>query len=140
MSIGSLPSSVLPGVLPPSTPMVLFSSFATITTHDHSKLVSTINSYTCILDAFPTTILKGCLSTIGPLILNIFNTSLITGIVPCELKVAAITPFPKKPGCDSSDLTNYRPISNPPFLAKVLECVVLAQLHSQLFWEITNQT
>ncbi len=31
-----------------------------------------------------------------------------------------------------SDLTNYRPISNLPFLAKVLERVVMAQLHSHL--------
>jgi len=57
------------------------------------------------------------------------NTSLTIGVVPKALKVAAITPVLKKPGCDKSDLSNYRPISNLNFfLSKVLERVVMAQL------------
>lgn len=41
---------------------------------------------------------------------------------------AAITPVSKKPGCDVSDLSNYRLISNLPFLAKVLERAVATKL------------
>lgn len=80
-----------------------------------------INLTTCILDPVPTAVLKGCLRTIRPLIVNIVNTSLTNGIVPPELKVAAITPLSKMPGCDTLDLANYRPISNLLFLAKVLK-------------------
>lgn len=95
-----------------------------------------MNSTTCILDPIPTYVLKACLSSISPLILNIVSASLITGFVPQALKVAAITPVLKKPGCDISDLSNYRPISNLPFLAKVLERVVMSQLHSH--WSLSK--
>lgn len=91
-----------------------------------------MNSTTCILHPIPSAVLKECLLLISPLILNIINTTFVTGSVPRALKVAAITPVLKKPGCDVSDLSNYKPVSNLPFLAKVLECVVVSQLHSHL--------
>lgn len=131
-SIDSAPLTMLTEVLPPASSSVFLSEFITVTEDSISKVIMTMNSATCILDPVPTTVLKGCLLTIRPLIVNIVNTSLTTGIVPPELKVAAITPVPKKPGGDTLDLTNYRPISNLPFLAKVLERVVMSQLHSHL--------
>jgi len=36
--------------------------------------------------------------------LSILNVSLSSEIIPPELKIAAITPVPKKSGCDVSDL------------------------------------
>ncbi|XP_037398692.1 immunoglobulin lambda-like polypeptide 5 [Pygocentrus nattereri] len=42
-------------------------------------------------------------------------------MVPASLKLAAIAPVLKKPGLDPENLANYRPISNLPFLAKLLE-------------------
>ena len=38
----------------------------------------------------------------------------------------------KKSGLDVNDLKNFRPVSNLPFLSKILEKVVLAQLESHL--------
>lgn len=49
-------------------------------------------------------------------------------MVPDFFKVAHIVPLLKKPSLDASDLSNYRPVSNLPFLSKVLERVVNAQL------------
>lgn len=46
--------------------------------------------------------------------------------------MAAVTPVLKKAGSDITDMSNYRPISNLPFLAKVLERVVVGQLHTHL--------
>lgn len=91
-----------------------------------------MNTATCILDPIPSSVLKECLSSVTLFILNIVKISLSAGIRPKALKVAATTPVHKKPGCDKSDLSNYRPISNLSFLAKVLERVVLAQLYSHL--------
>ena len=53
-------------------------------------------------------------------------------MVPAALKTAAVTPILKKPDSDPTSLINYRPISNLPFLAKVLERVVASQLHTFL--------
>uniref|UniRef100_A0A3Q2WT37 Reverse transcriptase domain-containing protein n=1 Tax=Haplochromis burtoni TaxID=8153 RepID=A0A3Q2WT37_HAPBU len=49
--------------------------------------------------------------------------------VPSSLKTAIITPILKKNGSDPSNLNNFRPISNLPFLAKILEKIVAAQVH-----------
>ena len=59
---------------------------------------------------------------------TIINKSLVTGLVPNSLKEAMLTPILKKPNLDQEDLNNYRPISNLPYLSKLLERVVAAQL------------
>ena len=64
--------------------------------------------------------------------MNIINTSLTTGIVPHDLKTAVVKPLLKKPSLDKNLLRNYRPISNLPFLSKILEKVVLHKLLSNL--------
>ena len=53
---------------------------------------------------------------------------LTTGIVPRDLKTAVVKPLLKKPSLDKNLLKNYRPISNLPFLSKILEIVVLHKL------------
>ena len=60
------------------------------------------------------------------------NLSLLTGYVPQTFKVAVIKPLLKKHTFDSEVLANYRPISNLPFLSKVLEKIVAAQLCDHL--------
>jgi len=66
------------------------------------------------------------------MITNIINQSLRSGHVPKSLKTAVIKPILKKPWLDPEVSANYRPISNLPFLSKVLEKVVSAQLHNHL--------
>ena len=48
------------------------------------------------------------------------------------LKQALVTPILKKQGLDANDLRNFRPVSNLPFVLKILERVVLLQLQSHL--------
>ncbi len=48
---------------------------------------------------------------------------------PKTFKLAVIKPLIKKPQLDPKDLVNYRPISNLPFLSKILEKVVSSQLY-----------
>ncbi len=68
---------------------------------------------------------------IDPL-LAIINSSLSLGYVPKNFKLAVIKPLIKNPQLDPKDLVNYRPISNLPFLSKILEKVVSSQLYSFL--------
>ena len=86
----------------------------------------------CELDPIPTTLLYENLDILLPTITNIINTSLTTGIVPPDLKTAIAKPLLKKPSLDKNLLKNYRPISNLPFLSKILEKVVLHKLLSHL--------
>ena len=52
----------------------------------------------------------------------IFNTSISTGIVPDELKIAKVIPVYKK---DSPEVfSNYRPVSVLPCFSKILERLV----------------
>ncbi len=58
-------------------------------------------------------------------LLAIINSSLSLGYVPKNFKLAVIKPLiKKKTQLDPKDLVNYRPISNLPFLSKILEKVV----------------
>ena len=47
--------------------------------------------------------------------------------MPSHFKTAVITPLLKKPKADLV-LKNYRPVSNLPFLSKILEKIVVDQL------------
>lgn len=49
---------------------------------------------------------------------HIYNPSLLTGIIPDELKIAVVTPILKSG--DKESLNNYRPISVRPCFSKIL--------------------
>ena len=69
-------------------------------------------------------------------IMTLFNKSLENGYFPRSFKTAEITPVLEKPSLDSSlpVPVNYHPISNLPFILKLLERAVNVQLlhHLQL--------
>ena len=76
----------------------------------------------------PTSFVKQHASVLIPVITNITNESLRSGFVPFDLKEAVIKPLLKKPGLDIANLSNYRPVSNLPFLSKIIARVVVARL------------
>ncbi len=96
------------------------------------KCITTSKPTTCLLDPVPTKLLKELLPVAEELLLNIINSSLSLGHVPKPFKLAVIKPLIKKPKLDPCELANYRPISNLPFMSKILEKVVSAQLCSFL--------
>ncbi len=108
------------------SPEEQFHSFSTIGEEELYKLVKSSKPTTCILD--PIQVLP---EVMDPL-LAIINSSLSLGYVPKNFKLAVIKPLIKKPQLDPKDLVNYRPISNIPFLSKILEKVVSSQLYSFL--------
>jgi len=95
-------------------------------------IISRMKASTCMLDPLPTALVKTHISSLSPLITKVINHSLCTGHVPSALKTAVIKPLLKKPTLDPEVLANYRPISNLPFLSKVLEKVVAAHLQDHL--------
>ena len=86
----------------------------------------------CPLDLVPMWFIKKNLSLFLPLFLDIVNSSLSTGILPTSLKTALVRPILKDPSSDPEVLKNYRPVSNLPILAKIIEKVVFKRLDSHI--------
>uniref|UniRef100_A0A4W6G917 Reverse transcriptase domain-containing protein n=1 Tax=Lates calcarifer TaxID=8187 RepID=A0A4W6G917_LATCA len=103
-------------------------SFSTIDLAQLTSIISASKPSTCLLDPIPTRLLKEALPLICSPVLDMLNLSLLTGYVPQSYKTAVIKPLLKKPTLDPDVLTNYRPISNLPFLSKILEKAVAKQL------------
>ena len=87
---------------------------------------------TCELDPLPGFLFTRCLDKLLPFITEIINISLSTGVFPDCFKSAIVRPLLKKSGLDINECQNYRPVSNLPFLSKILERVVLEQLNAHL--------
>ena len=109
-------------------------AFTSITIDDTLRLISGVANKSCSLDPIPTDLVKFCANELAPFITALFNKSLERGYFPQVFCEAEITPALKKPNLDASKPENYRPISNLPFLSKLLERVVNGQLlhHLQL--------
>ena len=92
-------------------------------------MIKSAKNSTCELDPIPTNLLKECITILLPAIMEIVNLSLSSGIVPPCLKHAVVRPHLKrKPNADTELLQNYRPVSNLPFLSKVIEKTVVKRL------------
>ena len=92
------------------------------------KIIKACPTKYCALDAILTFLLTQCLDVLLPCLTMIVHQSLSSASVPVVLKQAMVTPLLKKPSADPDVLSNYRPVSNLPFVSKVLEKVVSARL------------
>ena len=119
------PENLLPGVN-------AFTFFASVSVDEVRRVILSMPKKSCELDPLPTSLMLDCLEVILPSITSIINTSLNSGCVPHEFKHAIVRPLLKKPNLDPENLKNYRPVSNLPFLSKVLEKIVLLQLTAHL--------
>ena len=106
--------------------------FPLATQEEVKKLITKAPSKSCELDPLPTWLLKKCLDHLTPLITAIINKSLATSTVPSCFKRAIVRPLVKKPGLDTEDLKNYRPVSNLSFLSKMLEKIIEKRLNDHL--------
>ena len=86
----------------------------------------------CDLDPIPTSVLYDCLDEIIPIVTSIMNKSLSSSIIPHCFKHALVKPLLKKASLDPNCLKHYWPVSNLPFLSKVLERIVLKQFLQHL--------
>ncbi|XP_076578637.1 LOW QUALITY PROTEIN: uncharacterized protein LOC143315073 [Chaetodon auriga] len=125
-------SSSSGNMISPSVPSCSPVNLAHFNLLDHTRLTETVSqlkSTTCCLDTLPTNFFKNVFNCIAPDVLQIINNSLQSGHFPQALKTAVIKPLLKKTNLDASAISNYRPISNLPFLGKIIERVVFQQMH-----------
>ncbi len=127
-----LPAAVSHQIVHYISPEEQFHSFSTIGEEELYKLVKSAKPTTCMLDPIPSKLLKNVLPEVIDPLLAIINLSLSLGYVPKTFKLTVIKPLIKKPQLDPKYLVNYSPISNLPFLSKILEKVASSQLYSFL--------
>ena len=78
-------------------------------------------------------VIKKCFSELCEPLKHGFNLSIETRVFPDKLKIARVSPVYK--ARDSSDLTNYRPISVLPCFTKILERIMYNRLFSYVSQE-----
>ena len=99
----------------------------------------------CELDSISTWLFKECATDLAPFLMDMLNKSLCSGellmalkksIVKPALKKSIVKPILKKPNLDADDLALYHPVSNLPFISKLLEKIVASDCRQT--WMITN--
>ena len=110
----------------------LLKLFNPVTTVDVMEVIRYTPPKTCSLDAIPTSLLIQCLDILLEPITEIINHSLEFGVFPECYKNGLVKPLLKKHGLNPEDLQNYRPVTNLPYISKLLEKIVLKQLRDHL--------
>ena len=105
-----------------------FTSFHPLTEPEVHTVIMGMKNKHCKLDIIPTAILKQILEACLPAITQIVNLSLTNGEFCKSWKVTVVKPLLKKPGLDLIS-KNYRPISNLPFISKLVEKCMLKQFN-----------
>ena len=101
--------------------------FAPMTQKQVLHIMNQLKSKSCELNTMPTHIFKQIAPSIAGLITKIINLSLEEGEFCRTWKTAVVHPLLKKIGLELIQ-QNYRPVSNLPFLSKVIERCMLLQL------------
>ncbi len=117
----------------------IWSRFDLISLQTCKDIIDHLKPTFCPCDSIPSHFLKQIDDTIGPDLQFFINVFEYWDVPEC-LKHASVTPLLKKQNIDVSDLGNFRPISNLPFISKILERVVFTQLHSFLEFNSLYET
>ena len=110
----------------------IFGNFNVIDLETLKATVSQMKKKTCTLDPAPTSLLTKFLNLLFPILLHIINFIITYSYFPDNLKEAIMTPILKDSNISSDELSNWRPICDLPFLAKVVEKILLNQIEQHL--------
>ncbi len=109
-----------------------FNQFKLLDCNDILSIIRKSRVKSCALDPLPASLITENLPELLPAITAVVNTSLQSGEFPSALKVALVTPLLKKPSLDVEELKNFRPVSNLPFVGKVIERAAINQLQAYI--------
>ena len=114
-------------VHPPFDPPTL-TVLIQVTQDEISKIIRKSPTKSGLLDPLPTFLIKECIDILLLSITKLVNTSLQKELVPDGFKKVVVTPLIKKASLPVEDWKNYRPVSGPRFISKLVERVVARQL------------
>jgi hypothetical protein len=107
-----------------------FFSFSPINVRDVKDSIRSLPNKNCNLSTVPNRIFKLIMNSIAHPLCILFNDSFHRGLFPESQKIARICPIYK--ANDSTNPSNYRPISILPTISKIFERIVHKQLNSYL--------
>ena len=84
------------------------------------------------MDFIPTSLIVSCSDVFSHLIAHLANLCFAEGCFPSCFKSALVTPLLKKPDLDTSNLSNFRPISNLNNISKILERLFLTRIKKHI--------
>ena len=123
----------------PSVPALMSESetimdtFEPATENEILKIIKGSSKASCTLDPIPTRFLVDhLLPDLLPIITEIVNASLSSGEFPIPLKTALVKPLLKNTTLSPENFKNFRPISNLPFISKIIERVAAKRLSSHM--------
>ena len=122
-----------PSPLPPRPPCVTSSvlRLEPATLPELSLALSRLSSSRAVgHDGVPLHAIRSCFPVIGPHVLHIVNSSILSSTFPDTWKLATVVPLHKSGA--KHDPSNFRPISILPVLSKVCEKIVCTQLSAYL--------
>ena len=118
-------------LLPPTD--AILENLEPVSEKEVMKIIKGSSKASCSLDPVPTRMLVDhLLPELLPVITDIIDASLTSGVFPEILRMALVKPLLKKISLSPEIFKNYRPISNLPFLSKVIERVVASRLTTYL--------
>ena len=106
--------------------------FTTTTEKELERIIRDCPAKTCNLDHCPTDVLKKTLHCQLSYLVTLVNSSFDHGVFSLKLRTAVVKPLLKKDNLDLNVFKNYRPVSNIPFINKVLEKVAVKRLTNHL--------
>lgn len=83
------------------------------------------------VDPLPSYLFKNCLDIMIPILSKLINLSITKCEIPDLYKISCIKPIKKNPRGTNS-LHNYRPISNLPYISKLIERVVTNRISEHI--------
>ena len=97
-----------------------FLEFELMMEEEVGSIIKGMPAKMCNMDIIPATLLKDALPGLLPTITNIVNASMTQEVFLSSWKIALVIPILTKLGLELIE-SNYRPVSNLPFLSKVVE-------------------
>ena len=108
-----------------SCPSAKLERFSLVSDEEILSIIMSASSASCQLDPIPTWLVKQCAKELAPIFAKMINSSLTSGVIPENWKLALVIPLLKKLGLIFS---SFRPVSNLPFISKTAEKVVIPQV------------
>ena len=108
-----------------------FHEFTPLSDEDVIALVQRSSKKCCALDPMPTKLASDCIDVLLPTIKHIINLSLDNAYFPHVWKEALVNPLLKRFGVDPL-YKNFRPVSNLPYVSKLVERSASDQLFAHM--------
>ena len=118
--------------LPAPSDVPKFDLFKSVSEDEVRKVTAKSPTKSCLLDPWPTFLVKECLDILLPSITELVNCSLTEGAVPAGFIKVIVSPLIKKSSLPPDKLKNYQPVSGLSFISKLVEHVVASQLNDHV--------